>query len=152
MFGRSTDKLYEVTMSKPVQPFAAFLALAILILACAVPLPQVPPTLTTGTTIPPASPNPNDLGTTVAGTLTASVSTPGAGSPTTTAPTARGTIAATISATAPTDGSTASLPGTFYYLAPDSAGLLQVFRLERDGTTQRQITSESASVSDYDVS
>jgi hypothetical protein len=44
------------------------------------------------------------------------------------------------------------LPHTFYYLAPDSAGLLQVFRIEQDGTTQRQVTSEPVSVNDYDVS
>jgi hypothetical protein len=44
------------------------------------------------------------------------------------------------------------LPRTFYYLAPDSGGLTQIFRIEKDGTTQRQITTESSSVSDYDVS
>jgi hypothetical protein len=49
-------------------------------------------------------------------------------------------------------GSAASLPRSFYYLAPDSASITQVFRIESDGTTQRQITSEPVSVNDYDVS
>lgn len=44
------------------------------------------------------------------------------------------------------------LPHTFYYLGSDSAGLTQVFRLERDGTTQRQLTSEPVNVNDYGVS
>jgi hypothetical protein len=51
-----------------------------------------------------------------------------------------------------TDGSGGVLPHTFYYLGTDGAGLNQVFRIERDGTTQHQITSEPVSVSDYDVS
>jgi Tol biopolymer transport system component len=44
------------------------------------------------------------------------------------------------------------LPHTFYYRGTDSAGLMQVFRLERDGTTRSQLTSEPANVDDYDVS
>ncbi|HJR79687.1 MAG TPA: hypothetical protein VJ821_06415 [Anaerolineales bacterium] len=44
------------------------------------------------------------------------------------------------------------LPHTFYYRGTDSAGLAQVFRLERDGTTRQQLTSESADVNDYGVS
>ena len=44
------------------------------------------------------------------------------------------------------------LPHTFYYLAFDEAGLRQVFRLERDGTSRRQVTTEPAGVRDYDVS
>jgi hypothetical protein len=39
-----------------------------------------------------------------------------------------------------------------YYVAPDSAGITQVFRLEPDGISSRQVTSESGSVGDYDVS
>jgi Tol biopolymer transport system component len=50
-----------------------------------------------------------------------------------------------------TDGSAGLLPHTFYYLGKDSAGLTQVFRIERDGMTQHQITSEPVDVSDYDV-
>ncbi|RPJ29074.1 MAG: hypothetical protein EHM33_02340 [Chloroflexi bacterium] len=123
-------------MSKHFRPLIAFFALTILILACA--LPQIPPvgqpTQSSGTAIPPASPDPNKVGTVVALTLTALV--PGGST-----------------ATAPATGDpTTSLPRTFYYLAPDSAGLTQVFRIESDGTTRHQITSESVSVSDYDVS
>jgi len=44
------------------------------------------------------------------------------------------------------------LPHTFYYLGTDSAGLTQVFRIERDGTTQRQLTFEPGNVNDYGVS
>jgi hypothetical protein len=44
------------------------------------------------------------------------------------------------------------LPRSLYYLGLDSAGLTQVFRVERDGVTQHQITSESVNVNDYDVS
>jgi dipeptidyl aminopeptidase/acylaminoacyl peptidase len=138
-------------MNKPARPFLALLVLAIAILACDVPIPQIPfpgtPAPGGGTVLPPASPNPNDVGTAVAATLTASA--PGSGeSDTTVTPT---TVLPTISATEP-GGSTFSLPQTLYYLAPDPAGLTQVFRLETDGTTQRQVTSESESVSDYDVS
>jgi hypothetical protein len=59
-------------------------------------------------------------------------------------------------ATAPTsitpDGGADLLPHTLYYLGTDNAGLLQVFKIEKDGTTQSQVTSESGSISDYDVS
>ena len=44
------------------------------------------------------------------------------------------------------------LPHTFYYLGTDSAGLTQVFRIERDGTSQRQLTLETVNVNDYGVS
>jgi len=124
-------------MSKSFRPLAAFLTLAIVTLACAVPLPQIPPTGETA--IPPASPDPNKVGTAVAMTLTALV--PGSDNPTAAAPTASAT-----------NVPAALLPRTFYYLGNDSAGLMQVFRIETDGITQRQITSESVSVSDYDVS
>ncbi|MCI0553332.1 MAG: hypothetical protein L0287_20475 [Anaerolineae bacterium] len=49
----------------------------------------------------------------------------------------------------PTDG---LLPHTFYYLGTDDAGITQVFRLEKDGKTQKQLTSEPVDVKDYDVS
>src|SRR6188474_1171299 len=44
------------------------------------------------------------------------------------------------------------LPHTFYFLGTDSAGLTQVFRIERDGKTQKQLTFEPVSVKEYDVS
>lgn len=46
----------------------------------------------------------------------------------------------------------ALLPHTFYFLGADNAGLTQVFRIERDGKTQNQLTFEPVSVKDYDVS
>jgi Tol biopolymer transport system component len=44
------------------------------------------------------------------------------------------------------------LPRSLYFLNHDNAGLMQVFRLERDGTTLKQITFEPANVVSYDVS
>jgi len=135
-------------MSKHFYPVLAFLALTSVILACVVQIPPVvpvPPTLSSGTATPPFSPD--DVGTAVALTLTAAVSGPAEGSAT--AP----STAATAAGSTPTTGTGgASLPHTLYYLAPDNAGITQVFRMETDGTTQRQVTSESVSINDYDVS
>ena len=47
---------------------------------------------------------------------------------------------------------TSLLPHTFYYLGNDSTGLPQVFRLEKDGKTVKQITFEPMGVGRYDVS
>lgn len=44
------------------------------------------------------------------------------------------------------------LPHTLYYLSNDSAGFLQVYRLERDGKTVGQITFEPSKVESYAVS
>ena len=44
------------------------------------------------------------------------------------------------------------LPHSFYYLGNDNAGLKQVFRKERDGSTTRQVTYEPTNVESYDVS
>jgi hypothetical protein len=45
------------------------------------------------------------------------------------------------------------LPRSFYYLGTDNAtGLLQVFRIERDGVTSHQVTFEPVEVKSYDVS
>jgi hypothetical protein len=117
-------------MRKYFCPFIAFLTMSISILACALPIPSVPPAQNNGTATPPFSPD--NVGTAVAMTLTGMA--PGTGP------------------TPGTDGSAGLLPHTFYYLGTDSAGLTQVFRLERDGTTRHQITSEPVSISDYDVS
>jgi len=120
-------------MRKNIRSVVAFLVLAVGVLACAVPLPiPTAPPPPGGTPTPPFSPD--QVGTVVALTLTASA--PDSGNVTAPAP----------------DGSGGLLPHTFYYLGNDSAGLIQVFRLERDGVTQRQVTSESVSVNDYDVS
>jgi len=44
------------------------------------------------------------------------------------------------------------LPHTLYFLGIDAAGLTQVFRLEKDGKTLQQVTSEAVNVSNYGVS
>lgn len=60
-------------------------------------------------------------------------------------------VALTLQAVTP-EPSTSLLPYAFYYLGTDDAGLTQVFRIERDGTSRRQLTSEAVNVSDFDVS
>jgi hypothetical protein len=113
-------------MIKHARGFTAFLALSAAILACVLPIPSAPQS--SGTATPPFSPE--QLGTVVAMTLTGAApgTDPGTG------------------------GSGSLLPRSFYYLGADGAGLLQVFRIERDGTTQHQITSEPVNVGNYDVS
>ncbi len=44
------------------------------------------------------------------------------------------------------------LPHSIYYLNKDSGGLMQIFRMEADGKTTRQITFEPATVDLFDVS
>lgn len=130
-------------MRIPTRPLLAFLALAMVGLACAIEIPPIGlPGMTPvgGTAMPPASPDPNDLGTAVAGTLTASVPGPIEGSPTDPA------------ATPPPVEGADVLPRSLYYLASDEGDITQVFRLETDGVTQTQITTEASSVTDYDVS
>ena len=122
-------------MSKLFRPFIGFLVLTIVTLACVLPVPQVPTPSTNWSPTPPFSPD--QVGTAVAMTLTAAA--PGNGSPTSSGP------------GFPTP-ETLLLPASFYYLAPDSAGLLQIFRIEQNGITQRQITTEAVSITDYDVS
>jgi hypothetical protein len=123
-------------MRKYFRPFIAFLTLTIVALACDLPIPSVPVPPSGATPTPPFSPE--QVGTVVAMTLTAVA--PGDTDPTATSP------------AAPTPGGTTLLPRTFYYLGTDSGGLSQVFRIERDGETQRQLTSEPVGVNDYDVS
>lgn len=123
-------------MNKTIRPFIAFLILGIAGLACdlPLPLPQVPPA--GGTVTPPFSPD--QVGTAVAMTLTAAA--PEDPEPSATA------------ASPSTPGGAALLPRSFYYLGSDNAGLIQVFRIETDGVTRRQITSEPVGVNEYDVS
>lgn len=129
-------------MNKHMRPMLAFLILTLSALACVLPIPTGPVTVPpSGATVTPPF-SPDDVGTVVAMTLTAAI------------PTAEGTTATTTavpSADAP-DGSTVLLPRSFYFLAPDSAGLMQVFRMEREGGTPRQVTTETVEVNDYDVS
>jgi hypothetical protein len=127
---------YEATMRKHFRPFIAFLILTIVTLACDLPIPSAPTSPSGATPTPPFSPE--QVGTVVAMTLTALA--PEGADPTATGPVVE------------TPGGRTLLPRSFYYLGIDSAGLLQVFRLERDGVTQRQITAEPVTVNDYDVS
>ena len=63
-------------------------------------------------------------------------------------------VALTLQASTP-DPETPSdslLPHTLYFLGTDAAGLTQVFQLERDGKTQKQVTSEGVNVGNYGVS
>src|SRR5687767_4484928 len=118
-------------MNKQIRFFSVFLALTIAILAC-----SFFPLETDGT--PPSSPD--QVGTAIA--LTFQALTPDADEgETTLEPSAQ-----------PSASPDSLLPHTFYYLGTDSAGLTQVFRNERDGTTQRQLTSEPVNVNDYGVS
>ena len=131
-------------MSKNFRPLMAFLILTIVTLACDLPIPvPVPPPQGGATPTPPFSPE--DVGTVVAWTLTAAAP----GSPETGDATAT-FLSPTLASPSP-PGATL-LPHSFYYLGTDSAGLFQVFRIEPDGVTRRQITSEPVTVNDYDVS
>ena len=123
-------------MNKRFRPFIAFLILALAVLACDLPVPPISIPTTGATPTPPFSGE--QVGTAVALTLTAAA--PGGNNPTATGP------------GFPTPGGGALLPHSFYYLGIDSAGLLQVFRMEPDGVSQRQVTSEPVTVNDYDVS
>ena len=113
-------------MNKRLRPLIAFLVLGIVILACDLPIPLPVPAPPSGATATPPF-SPEQLGTAVALTLTAAV--PGGGESTATVPGGA------------TPGGPTVLPHSFYYLGTDSAGLIQVFRLEPDGVTQRQLTS-----------
>jgi Tol biopolymer transport system component len=44
------------------------------------------------------------------------------------------------------------LPQPLYFLAPDNQAISQIYRLEHDGRTRTQLTSEPVDVWDYDVS
>jgi hypothetical protein len=57
---------------------------------------------------------------------------------------------ATQPSTTPTPD--ALLPQPLYFLAFDGQSVKQVFRLERDGKAEKQLTFESANVTNYDVS
>ena len=52
----------------------------------------------------------------------------------------------------PPPSTSSLLPSSLYFLNNDSAGLKQVYRLEKDGKTVNQITFEPANVDGYDVS
>jgi len=62
-----------------------------------------------------------------------------------------GTLQA-LPALAPQGPTPGLLPHSMYFLKDDSAGVMQVFRLEKDGKTVTQVTFEPADVASYDVS
>jgi hypothetical protein len=81
------------------------------------------------------------------------------GSPTPSPDAVSTVVALTLQALTPTSDPGASpepaaglLPHSLYYLGTDRAGLTQVFRLERDGTTMSQVTSEPVNVLTFGVS
>lgn len=111
-------------MNQKLRFFSVFLSLTLAALACNSPLGGGEAT----------SP-PDQVATIVASTLTAVA-----------------TDEPTAGITPEPDEPASLLPHSLYYLGNDSANLSQVFRMERDGVTTRQITFESDSVGSYDVS
>jgi Tol biopolymer transport system component len=86
---------------------------------------------------------------------------PSPGQPTSSADAVSTAVALTFQALTPPvgDGVTETaepaaglLPHSLYYQAADSAGRMQVFRMEKDGTTTRQITTEPVEIRHYGVS
>jgi WD40 repeat protein len=112
-------------MKKQFQPLFALLILALVAMACALPFG--------GSGAPSASPE--EVATIVALTLQAL--------------TPVSTVAPTL-----TPEPEGLLPHSLYYVAngSGSGGAMQVFRMEKDGKTVKQITSEPSDVGNYDVS
>ncbi len=103
-------------------------ALLAIMLACANPV--------SGTTTPP------NVETIVASTLSAL-----------TAPVPENAATSQPPNQQPVEGDIPSLlPHTLYFLNNDGAGIVQVYRLERDGKSLTQLTFEPVKVEDYDVS
>lgn len=117
-------------MNKPIRVFTAIIILALSLLACG-------------------------------------LSSGGGGSPTsaTDAPSSEDQVATVVASTmqaltpnspnpqnSPTTEPSGLLPHSLYFLNNDNAGIAQVFRLESDGKTITQITSEPVNVDSYDVS
>ena len=130
-------------MRLPSRLFAVVLLLSASVLACA--LPGVPSQV-------------NGAATSVALTMQALVpstplssSVPVGAATDTPAPQATASPSATSPSTA-TPSNTDPLPHSLYFLNNDGGGLLQIYRLERDGHTVHQITFEPAAVDDYDIS
>jgi Tol biopolymer transport system component len=61
-------------------------------------------------------------------------------------------LTAPVAQATPLPASSSLLPHSIYYLGYDSANHLQIFRLEKDGKTTTQLTSEPADIMDFDVS
>ena len=112
-------------MNNRFRPIAAFLALTVVVMACALPIPGSP------------GPTTDEVATAVA--LTMQALTP----------------ASEVEATAtaePEEAPPGLLPHSLYFMNNDSTGIAQVFRLGTDGKTLTQVTSETSAVGSYDVS
>lgn len=110
-------------MKKQFHPMIAFLILTLAIMACAIPA------------LSNNGPTADQVSTVVA--LTMQALTP----------------ASDGAATPATEPSPAGpLPHSLYFLNNDNIGVLQVFRLETDGKTLTQVTSEPSAVGAFDVS
>jgi len=103
-------------------PLLAFFSLALVTIACGLPFIGDTPGPTQG-----------DVSTAVA--LTFQALTPGSGGSVTPAPVEN-----------------SLLPHSLYFLATDSGDVTQVFRLDKDGKTRKQVTSETGNVGNYAVS
>lgn len=110
-------------MKNKKYPIIALLVLIITILACSLPGGANEQTPTT-----------DEVATIVAATLQALTPTSPTGD------------------TSPTIAPEGLLPQPLYFLNNDSAGIAQVYRLEADGVTLRQVTFEPSAVNSYDVS
>lgn len=108
-------------MRKQFRPLAAFLVLAIAMMACALPFGGG------------SQPSTDQVATVVA--LTMQALTPVSGG-----------------VTPEPEPASGVLPHSLYFLGTDGTGLTQVFRMERDGATQRQVTFEPSEVGNYGVS
>lgn len=109
-------------MNKRFYPFTALTVLILLSIACVSSVAGAP------------SPSSEQVGTVVA--LTMQALTPAGGGATMPAPEVGDTL----------------LAHSLYYLSNGSGGALQIFRMEKDGKTVHQVTSESSDIGPYDVS
>jgi hypothetical protein len=109
-------------MDKRFQPLLALLFLALAIMACALP----------SVSVENPAPSSDAVSTAVASTFQAM--TP-----------------VSTSGVTPVPAGSTLLPHSLYFLANDNTGLVQVFRLERDGKTRRQVTAEPVNVGNYAV-
>ena len=130
-------------MRLPSRLFAVLLLLSASVLACA--LPGVPSQVNGAATsvaltmqaLVPSTPLPSSV---PVGAATGTPASQATASPSATSPSTA------------TPSNTDPLPHSLYFLNNDGGGLLQIYRLERDGHTVHQITFEPAAVDDYDIS
>ncbi len=116
-------------MNKRFRPITAFLVLMLAVMACALPAGNGGD----GPDQQPSSSDSDQVATIVASTM--QVLTP---------------VVSDIPTETPAPAGI--LPHSFYYMGNDDSGLVQVFRIERDGVTSHQITFEPVNVGSYDVS